>query len=978
MRVLASVILLGLPFLASGEVDFARDIQPILNRHCLACHGPEKQKADLRWDLRASILSKQVLLPGKASESPMFQRIQAPQESKERMPPTGPGLTQEERQSIEMWIESGAHWPDQAAGQDERLNHWAWQPLQSHPDLPSTLDGFIDRALEKKGLTRSPQADRRTLIRRLTFDLHGLPASREEIVRFEADPDPRAYEKLVDRLLASPRYGERMARHWLDIAHYADTHGFERDKRRDTAWRYRDWVIDAFNRDLPYDDFLTQQIAGDVLYPDNESANIATGFLAAGPWDFVGQVETKSPELRRAARALDLDDMATQVLTSTLGITINCARCHDHKLDPISQEEYYRMRAVFAGLKREERVTSPARMLAFEKEQKLLTARIHQLDQEIGNLEGKGLLLADIVGGGNGRGNGVPGQGLDVRTGKVQTRPFGNLGNVVPNHFTKVDFDFIDGVFVAQGEEGQARIPISSSGLTITGLPTTSGMAWDMIRNGPVASQHSPELDGVDFTKPEHSLLGLHANAGITFDLATMRQAANLGDLRLKAKLGYFGAAGAYRADVRIYLDGRLVLEHLHLNRAQGLQAIDLEIPESIRFLTLVATDGGNGYSHDQIGFGDAMLIPAAAMNESPREAARLSKLRQAREALERQRAQLGAPPRFYGVVADANVPEIRVQRRGDPEAEAGPPLAPGALQLLPMLSPELTPLEASDAERRQALARWITHPDNPLTPRVLANRVWLWHFGEGLVRTPSDFGLGGDRPSHPELLDWLALRFQQSGGSMKELHRLIVTSRTYQQSSSMAQDSRGSRLDAGNRLLWRQNPKRLEAEAIRDAVLATSGCLNLEAGGPGYEDFTYKEAYAPEYTHITADSPPLWRRGIYRYVVRTTPDPFLTTLDCPDPANMTPKRMTTTTPLQSLALFNNGFMLKQARYFADRVKQEAGTDPGRQVAHAFELALGRSPSTEELRLARELAAKQDLFSLCRALYNANEFLYVD
>jgi hypothetical protein len=294
------------------------------------------------------------------------------------------------------------------------------------------------------------------------------------------------------------------------------------------------------------------------------------------------------------------------------------------------------------------------------------------------------------------------------------------------------------------------------------------------------------------------------------------------------------------------------------------------------------------------------------------------------------------------------------------------------------MLDPHLGTRESSPGERRAALAHWITDPTNPLAGRVIVNRMWQWHFGQGLVDTPSDFGFGGGRPSHPELLDWLAAELMRKRGSLKSLHRLIVTSAVYRQQSRFDDQAPGHAVDADNRLLWRQNPRRIEAEAIRDAVLMVSGKLNRERGGPGFEDFTYQDAYAPIYTYITADEPALWRRSIYRYIVRTTPNRFLTTLDCPDPANLTPQRLTTTTPLQSLALYNNDFMLRQARYFAARVEREAGSDIEAQVQRAFQVALARDPTPREAELGQAFVQHNSLFALCRAVLNSNEFVYVD
>ena len=806
----------------------------------------------------------------------------------------------------------------------------------------------------------------------------GLPPTPQEIEAFVDDPDPAAYAKLVDRMLDSPHYGERFARHWLDLAHYADTHGFERDMRRDNAWRYRDYVIHALNQDKPYNRFLQEQIAGDVLWPEDPQAVIATGFLAAGPWDFVGQVETKSDELRRSARSLDLDDMATQVMTCTMATTIHCCRCHDHKLDPISQQEYYQLRAVFAGSKRGDRFISDAAVKQDEETRAEWTAKLQSIDFDIGKLEGAGLDLADMVGGGNGWGGGIYRQGIDARTGAVQTRDLGALDNVLTNTFVRTKSEFINGVFIPDGENRKAVITVSTTGVTVTGLPKTSSAAWDVIRNGPVASQHSPELGGIDFTKDGHSLLGLHANSGITFDLTAIRLANHQTEMQFTAKLGYFGASGGNRADAWVFLDGKQIAVYPQLTRDQGLQDVNLELPVDARFLTLISTDGGNGYGHDQVGFGDPKLKPAVPATLNEEDGLRLTSLRQERTTVQGRLSSLSPTPKFYGVVGEKKAPPVHLLVRGDSESPAGEPLAPAALTSLKMLDPSLGDIDTSEGDRRAALARWITHPDNPLTPRVIVNRLWHWHFGQGIVNTPSDFGYGGDRPSHPELLDWLAHQLKVQGWSLKSLHRMILNSKTYQQQSQHDKDSASVEVDADNRLLWRQNPRRLEAEVIRDAVLQVSGKLNSEQGGPGFQDFTYEEAYAPIYRTITADEPALWRRSIYRYIVRTTPDRFLTTFDCPDPANLTAKRLNTTTPLQSLALYNNDFILRQSRHFAQRIESEVGAIAVEQVNRAFQISLGRLPSHQEQRLAVSFVEQQGLFALCRSLLNSNEFVYVD
>lgn len=990
---------------ADEQVDFGKQIAPIIEQHCVRCHSPGNSKGDVSLATLDDLKSNEYVVAGDADGSYLIELVTSQDGEPPAMPKQAKPLSADEVARLRQWIDQGANWPDGVVIKEKAkadASWWSLQPLSvdfrsakaASLDTPSAeqkatlkIDDFIRDRLNQHALTFSPQADRRTLIRRLSVDLHGLPPTPEAVDAFVNDPDPHAYEKLVDRMLESPHYGERFAQHWLDVAHYADTHGFERDKRRDNAWRYRDYVIRSLNEDKPYDRFLQEQIAGDVLWPHDEQAVIATGFLAAGPWDFVGQVETKSPELRRAARSLDLDDMATQVMTATMAMTVNCARCHDHKLDPISQQEYYQLQAVFAGVRRDDRVVCDTALKQYEERRELLIARRNKIDFDVGRLEGEGLNLADIVGGGNGLGSGTYRNALDPRNAKVQTRDFGKLDNVETNRFSKSDFEFIDGVFIPDGENGKAEIPVSSTGITITGLPKSSGDAWDMIRNGPVASQHSPELGGIDFTKDGHSLLGLHANAGITFDVEAIRntligRAGSEGkSLRFTAKLGYFGAVGGHYADAWVFVDGKQNAHFPKLKRDDGLQNVDIELPASSRFLTLVATDGGNGFSMDQIGFGNPVVRLSVPAKLTVDDRQRLTELRARRTEIDGQLESHGPPPKFYGVVAESAMPEVRLLTRGDPESPIGEALRPAALSSLAMLTPNLGTLESSAGERRAALARWITHPDNPLTRRVIVNRLWHWHFGKGLVDTPSDFGFGGGQPSHPELLDWLAEELAKRNWSLKEIHRLILNSETYQQSSyvddgSSAESAR--QIDADNRLLWRQNPRRLEAESIRDAVLFVSGKLNPERGGPGFEDFQYQEAYAPIYTYITADKPELWRRSIYRYIVRTTPNRFLTTLDCPDPANLTASRMTTTTPLQSLALYNNDFMLRQGRYLAERVESDAGLRKRDQITRAFELVFGREPTESEFILATDFVDQQGLFGLCRSLLNSNEFIYVD
>jgi len=961
------ITLLCIPIALLGG-DFDRDIRPLLQKHCIECHGEKKQRGELRLDAKVHAFKGghdgPAILTGKADASPLFQRITSTDDD-EKMPPKGNGLKTEEIALLKSWIDSGAKWPenatDKAALSDKRLQHWSVQPIRKAFPADVTIDTFIGAKLRENNLKLSPEADARTLTRRLHFDLLGLPPAIDNETAGQSDNEPReapvslsphpivslsSYEALVDSLLASPHFGERQARHWLDIVHYADTHGFERDQLRPNAWRYRDYVIDSFNADKPYDQFIKEQVAGDVL---PKPTITALGFLSAGPWDFVGQQETRSDMLRRAARALDLDDMVTQTLTATMGITINCARCHDHKLDPITQEEYYRLWAVFAGVKRGDRETDAAESKRLAAEKARLSKELTQTRTQIAKLAGEGIELAKLI---------PEASGIDVRNGSITKDKLGYFRDIQTNRLQNVEnIPGVKWVFIPDGK-GSVTVDFK---VEVKGIPATSGHFWDTIANRPLNSQRNTKISSTDYAAKGHSMLAMHANSGITFDLAKLREQSGLKAMRFVGLVG-FGAykeAAAAKADFTVFVDAELKFQNLKFGKDETA-ALDLEVPANAKTLTLIATDGGDGIGNDLLFIGDPKLVlEMADTRTTEADQAKLKQLRTTAAKLETDLKALPEPSKVYAVVSNEKPPVIKVQRRGNAEDEAQE-VTPGAFSWVKHSSASLGDQTTPEAQRRLALANWITHPDNPLTARVIVNRLWHHHFGQGLVTTPSDFGLGGDKPSHPELLDFLANELITHGWSLKHVHKLIVMSRTYRQKSV------GSvRFDGSNKLLSHQNPRRLDAETLCDTVLAVSGKLNLARGGPGYRDFNYTEAYAPIYDYITPDKPELWRRSIYRFIVRTTPHQFMTTLDCPDPANFTPARAQTTTALQALTLSNNEFMLQQARYLAQRAKT-----PER----AFQLCFQREATPGELAAAKSL----DLFSLCRMLLNANEFIYVD
>jgi hypothetical protein len=975
MRTFLSVLFVPSVLLA---VDFGREIRPLLQKHCIECHGEKKQKGELRLDAKVHAFKGghdgPANLAAKADASPIFQRITSTDKD-EKMPPKGDGLKAEEIALLKSWIDSGAKWPenatDKAALTDKRLQHWSVQPIKVASSLAESLalkpellsiDTFIEAKLREHKLKPSPEADARTLKRRLHFDLLGLPPADV------SDTSDLSYEALVDKLLASPHFGERQARHWLDIVHYADTHGFERDQLRPNAWRYRDYVIDSFNADKPYDQFIKEQIAGDLL---QKPTITALGFLSAGPWDFVGQQETRSEMLRRAARALDLDDMVTQTLTATMGITINCARCHDHKLDPITQEEYYRLWAVFAGVKRGDRETDAAEAKRIATEKARLNRELSQTRAQIAKLAGEGLELAKLI---------PEDSGIDVRNGSVTKAKLGYFRDIQTNRLQKVEsVPGVKWVFIPDGK-GKVSVDFKTE---VKGIPATSGHFWDTIANHPISAQRSTTLGGTNFVAKGHSMLAMHANSGITFDLAKLREQSGLKAMRLTGLVGFGAAkeAAATKADFTVFVDAELKFQKLKLSKDETA-AIDLEVPAKAKTLTLIVTDGDDGIGNDLLFIGDPKLVPEITETRvSEADAAQLKKLRATAAKLEANLKALPEPDKVYAIVSNEQPPVIKVQRRGNPEDEAQE-VTPGAFSWANHASAAFGDQTTPEAQRRLALANWITHPENPLTARVIVNRLWHHHFGQGLVNTPSDFGIGGTPPSHPELLDFLAHELITHGWSLKHIHKLIVMSKAYRQESGFGFSRNdaakaAATIDSSNRLLSRQNPRRLDAETLRDTVLAVSGKLNLARGGPGYRDFNYTEAYAPIYDYITPDRPELWRRSIYRFIVRTTPHQFMTTLDCPDPANLTPARMQTTTALQALTLSNNDFMLHQARHFGTRLENEASDMPSR-IHRAFELCFQRPPTAEELSAAQKLVTEQNLFALCRMLINANEFVYLD
>ena len=744
-------------------VDFIREVRPIFADHCVKCHGPDKQKGGLRLDLKASLMKGgddgKVIEPGHSADSKLVHLVEGRDPDKV-MPAKGPRLTSEQIGLLRRWIDQGAEWPDESKAAVERSQHWALQPLRmptvpAVAGAPTEVDAFVRSKLSERGMSLSPPADRRTLIRRLSFDLIGLPPTPEEIDRFLADRSPQAYETVVERLLASPRYGERWGRHWLDVARYTESQGFEYDRLRENAWHYRDYVINSFNEDKPYDLFMKEQIAGDVLEPVSNDRITAPSLLVCGPWDQAGNSQ-KNEAQRLTTREDELEDTISVVGQTFLGLTINCARCHSHKFDPIPQEEYYRIKSVFEGVKHGERPLLPS-----PEEIRAQEAQIPALKKEL-----------------------------------------------------------------ATANEELARVEARKAAVTNA--------------SGELLTQLNVALAAA--TKASNALQAVKA-----------------------PRMTYAGT------------------------RAQ---------PTPTRFL-----------------------------------------------------------------------------KRGDvrsPEQE----VRPGALSAIMDLNPDFgLDANAPEAQRRLKFAEWLADARNPLPARVMANRIWHWHFGQGLVSTPSDFGVSGARPSHPELLDWLAMKFIQSGWSVKALHRVIVDSATYRQSSGFNPEY--AAIDAENQLLWRFTPRRLEAEAVRDTMLSASGELNSTLGGPGFRPFTVTEFNASFYHLVDRAEPEFNRRSVYRANVNSGKDPLLDAFDCPDPSVKTPRRGVTATPLQALELMNNSFVQRQAKCLAQCATKASGKNLKASVRTAYLMTLGREPSRDEINRALPAAKERGLASVCWALLNSTEFIYV-
>jgi hypothetical protein len=946
-----------------SKVDFDRDIRPIFQATCQKCHGGEgKPKGQFRLDLRALALKGGVtgksILPGSATGSRLYTLLLAPEDDA-RMPQKAPPLPREKIELIRRWIDEGARWPDD--GISVAAGHWSLRPLgkpavpKAGPWARTPIDAFILARLEEKGFAPAPPADPRTLLRRITYDLTGLPPTPGEMDAFLSDPAPDAYEKAVDRLLESPRYGERWARHWLDVVHYADTHGHDQDRPRPNAWPYRDYVIGSFNGDTPYARFVQEQLAGDALFPDDPRGIVATGFIAAGPWDESSQMHIMADTVdKKIAQNLDRDDMVATTMSTFVSTTVHCARCHNHKFDPVLQSEHYALQACFAGVDRASR--------PFDDDPAVNRRRQDLLRRKTELAVRKRSLLESL--------------------------PEPDL------HEEAIAWTVLD-----------PATYVSSAGATLTKLEDHSILS----------SGERPESD--TYTITARCDLG-----GIT---AVRLEVLTVDDLPRKGP-GRQDNGNLHLSEFRVLADGRPVtLQNPtadfnqegwtiaqaidgKLETAWGiypevgkphLAVFELKEPAGPGVLTFILEQKhGRHHLIARPRLSVTAAPPPVRVTTLPEPIARIAAIPASRRSaaekteiaayaygkeIDRELSRLPPPRRVYAAANDfapvakftpARVPRpIFLLRRGDVTRPAEP-VVPGALSCVGGLDPVFRLADPDDeGERRAALARWITDPRNVLTWRSIVNRVWHYHFGRGIVDTPSDFGRMGGTPTHPEMLDWLASWFLENGGSLKKLHRLILSSAVYRQSSR--HDPRMAAADSGNLLLWRMNRLRLDAEQVRDGVLQISGKLDLTMGGPSVKQFRFEDPNPDltpkvDYANFDVDHPDNFRRSIYRYLFRTLPDPFMDSLDCADASQLTPTRNLSVTALQAMALMNDRFIVRQSEHVAAQV--------GNRIEELYRRALQRPPTAEEARALSGYAARHGMANACRLLINSNEFMFLD
>ncbi len=977
-----------LMILAEGFVSAEVQGPTLLQRRCLPCHGPADKVSGLDLSTRNSALRGGSRGPAidasNFGNSLLLKRVLA-----DEMPPGSP-LSTAEKETLRAWIADGAAWSGRISEKRADKNWWSLQPLRDTApppasDVPpdwqgSPIDRWIFAKLKANGLRPAPDAERRTLIRRVTFDLTGLPPEPADVESFVRDEDPDAYEKLIDRLLASPHYGERWARHWLDLVRFAESEGFERDLLREHAWPYRDYVIRGLNADKSYLRFAREQLAGDVIEPVTHDGIIATTLLTLGPLDAVGLTST-IPRERATIREEHLEEMLSVVSQTFLGLTVNCARCHDHKFDPIAQEEYYRMKAAFEAVwpptlpnnvgtldeffPHGRPLLTPGERRAREERIARLERRIEAIDAERGDAY-RGMRPPDSF-------DGVPRpharwtfdvDGLadfsdlstrfdgpiEIAEGRLRLRPkTAPAEDVEPTESQPAEDER------AENESAKPRDGVAVSTLLSREIREKTIEAWIHVREVPdktlilmeirrQSGYRGASVDGIMFVPKDNPHWENNSNGRFrTQDTGGSAEQLQPGNgIHLAISYAADGAITIFR-NGEIYgtpykpdpgtTDGPLQVYSPNDALVRFPVSKYFELEEARLYdSALSAAEVSASFQAGVQNFTAGQLRDLMG----PRSRERIAAIEKERETLQEHLNSIPEPTLMHGALTRPSGP-THVLLRGDVN-QKGLEVAPRGLSCIKGVSPDLNLSgTAGEGESRRAMAEWIANPSNPLFSRVMVNRVWQHHFGAGLVVSPSDFGYNGGKPSHPELLDWLAREFVRHDWSLKTLHKRILMSRTYRQSSRF--DKAAAASDADNRLLWRFAARRLTGEEARDAMLAVSGDLNAEMHGPSFQPFKIsKKGSLQNYALTAQDAPEFNRRTIYRMNVNSGGDPMLEALDCPLPSVKTPKRSSTTTPLQALSLMNNEFVQQRAQSFADRLRREAPDIDG-QVTRAFLLA---------------------------------------
>lgn len=945
-----------------GMAFYQEKVAPLLQEHCLKCHGAEgRVKAGLNLTWRTGLLQGGEQGPAVLLESPeqsLLLDMLSYRDAYHEMPPAGK-LDDAAIATFAEWVARGLPMPDEPpanAGEDQHASPynntindasrawWSYKPVV-RPMVPvvpdaewngNPIDAFIYNGLHDAGLSPAPEASRQTLIRRLSFDLTGLPPSPAEVDAFVNDPDPDAYEKLVERLLASPHYGEKWGRHWLDIVRYAETNGYERDSPKPHIWRYRDYVIDAFNKDKPYDRFIKEQLAGDELPDGGVEGIIATGYYRLGIWD-------DEPVDKLQGRYDVLDGVVATTSEALLGTTMACARCHDHKIDPLPQTDYFRMLAFFDNVTNMHTTDITRSILegeeaaAFARAVDEQAAKIARQDRRVRHAEQEFLNALRAV-----DPDAVPGVHASDMSG-MRYRFYRDTWDMLP-------------VFDAIKHETEGELPHNFFDLGERTRNESFGFVFEAQLHVPADGEYIFHLDANDGAR-----LILDGNWIINYDGVNNLGREQESRVTLRAgvhpiRLEYFQRVG--ELGLRVAWTGPgFERRALSLNRPR------VDVPK------LIATRG------------DAIMGDGFAARY-----VKLTEFAAALRAREVPGGKYAACVKEYGPTP----PKTYVHFRGNPNVP-GDEVQPGFPEVLGLPDPALSaaPPDASSSLRRTVLANWIASPENPLTARVMVNRIWQHHFGKGIVRTPNDFGQAGAMPSHPELLDWLASEFVDGGWSIKRMHRMILMSRAYRMSTAFNAEYYAK--DPANEKLWRFDMRRLTAEELRDAILAVNGSINLDMGGPSVYPPMPREVLETSSTpdKVWSKSSPEQetRRSIYIHVKRSLLTPLLTDFDLADTDNSCPVRFSTTQPLQALNLMNSEFVNRQAEVFAERLRREA-TDENERIRLAWKLATGREPGEENIARSRALMAElqtrhglspeKALDRLGLVLLNLNEFVYLD